>query len=53
MALKAPVKTTKVLKFGPRVNTEDNPERGLLVGFAIMVPFYLLIASLIAAFKRF
>jgi hypothetical protein len=31
---------------------EDNPAKGIMVGFAIMVPFYTILIAIIALLRR-
>jgi hypothetical protein len=44
-------KTTKTAVV-PTVNTEDQPDKGIVTGLAIMVPFYVILAALFTLFRR-
>ena len=39
-------------KLAPKVNTEDQPDKGIVVGLAIMVPFYMLLAAIFTLIRR-
>jgi hypothetical protein len=51
MAVKAPAPQPEPKHYRMLVD-EDNPAKGIMVGFAIMVPFYTILIAIIALLRR-
>lgn len=51
MAVKAPAPKPEPKTYRMLVD-EDNPAKGVMVGFAIMIPFYAILYAIIALLRR-